>query len=977
MSAFYYYQQVGGEEEWQPVPASHRPEIEAKQPAFITVLAVSKLVKDLSYEDKLKLAYSGPAYFDWDSADEELVIEKANQFLDKLEEMGVDLAMCRLYATGGKGFHLEIPQELFMDKVPPKGYVGLPAVYREMALELCVDTLDLKIYSTGRGRMWRTPNVKRTNGRYKVPITVAEMREMTPELYTALTAAPRPPIETTPPQFCVKLSVLFSSCAQKVEDLLKKRAKYKPDPKAREKAQSASIQYMMAGLGIKDDVGFQQVATQLAIAAVTAGLSEEAFVQECAGLIASHVSDSSRYSTERKRAEELRRMHRYMDGNACYEFSVPAIKSLLNHPAPDLDGIAASKDEIKECIEEAKAEEAMEAVDEYQDVARGVTLAKFGVYMDTENGKKRICAVSFAHSSVLKSAESSQIVGYETDILVNGVRVGRTKLELDVFSGLVPFNRFASKYGHAFQGTDAQVRTVMMRFVEQAKKKGSIRYVVTREGLDLVSIPLHENELFHEPFLIWADQHGVVMPPHIREAGLELVFAGFPDPRGVYRTDVSQAPKLVEWLADASNKAELLETLRNLLTCQRAEALGKLLGWYTACFWKQIFYTVYKKFPLLHVNGPAGLGKTELNLGISSLFYWQNGARPLSPSSTNFAITQHLTASSSIPLIIDEYKPHEMKKEVHDRMKGMFRDAYNQRDVARGGGNRDSDDYRQLQFTQMAAPIVFIAEAAEDEAAVMERVVLVTLARPAQTIGLRNYTRFQNFQRNQHFLGMLGQYLAAEIVNDLDLEAFTAEFDALYAEARRTYMLNEDDLKGGLSEEELLNKQNAKERSVYNHTVALFGFRRFRQLVAAAVGPELDPIMDEIEDGIFSRMTDLHAATTPEYVKVLKEIASMTYAVENTRNEAIRHGQEYAFGRLGGRDVVEVAIRTAYLRYRAYCRGNGLAPLFSAPEAFAHALKDSPAFVKAGTGDVLPMPGVFVFDTNELGRLDVPVFKRN
>jgi hypothetical protein len=30
-----------------------------------------------------------------------------------------------------------------------------------MAYELYVDTLDLRVYSTRKGRMWRAPNVKR------------------------------------------------------------------------------------------------------------------------------------------------------------------------------------------------------------------------------------------------------------------------------------------------------------------------------------------------------------------------------------------------------------------------------------------------------------------------------------------------------------------------------------------------------------------------------------------------------------------------------------------------------------------------------------------------------------------------------------------------------------------------------------------------------------------------------------------------
>lgn len=978
MSAFHYYQIKGGEEHWQPVPVSHREQTLAElRPVFMTVLSVSKLVDDLSHEEKLKLAYDGPLYFDFDSEDEAKVIEKVNEFLDKLVDLGTDLEMCRLFVTGGRGYHCEIPQSVFMERVPKGGTVGLPSIYREVALSLVVDTLDLKIYSTGRGRMWRQPNVKRPNGRHKVPITVGEMREMTPELAIAISSNPRHDVQVKAPAFCVKLSIEFSKAAQKVEELLKKRARFKPDPAAREKASSASIQYMMAGLGIKGSAGFQEIATQLAIAAVTAGMSEDKFIVECSGLIENHQGDGSRYGSSTKRAEELRRMHRYMDGNQCYEFSIGAIKTLLNHPAPDLDGIAVTKEEIKEEIENAATQlnDPEQQQDEYADVAKGVTLSRYGVYMDGEFGKKRICAVSFDAAQILVSSETDQIIGYDAMVLVNGRQMGQVTLELDMFSGLVPFNRFVSKYGHAFQGTDAQVRTVMMRFVEQAKKRGNISYIVTREGLDMITIPHHENPRLREPFMVWADSHGVRVEPEVEELGLKIKFAGFPDPRGMFKTDISNAPALGAWLKEPGNKELLRDTLYHLFACQRPEVLGKVLGWYVACFWKQMFQKHYGKFPLLHINGPAGMGKTEMQLGIGQMFFWKGEPRPLSPGSTNFALLQHLMASSSIPLILDEYKPHVMMKQRVDALKGLFRDAYNQRDQARGGGSRESDDYRVLQFSQMAAPMVFIAEAAEEEAAVMERVVLVTLARPAQSQGLKNHAHWQAFWRNRHLLGILGQYLAMTILADADSGRFIKQFDEIYADAKKRFMLSEDDLRGVLTEDELKDKQNTKERPVFNHSVARFGFSRLRALVNDAVGKEFDGAMAEMEDGVFARLHDLHAATTPEYVKVLSEIVSMSHHIETDRPDAIRKGHEYAFATLGGRDMVELAVRPAYQRYRMHCRSTGLEALFGGFESFAHSIRDCSAFIKMGTGSVLSAPGVYFFDANELARMGVDTFK--
>lgn len=1337
MPNYYYHQRVGGEEAWHATPAVDRQRLEAEdKPVFITVLAVSQIIEDdpesthrLSHEEKLKLAYAGPLYFDWDSSDELLVIEKVNQFLDNLESMRVDLDCCRLYATGGRGYHLEIPPKVFMTKVPPRGIVGLPAIYREMAYALAVDTLDLKIYSGGRGRMWRTPNVKRTNGRYKVPISVEEMRSMTPGLCLELTSAPRQGPALLEPKFAADLAIEFDKAQKKVDDLLAKRKRYKPDPQAAKRAQCDSILSAMFGLGIKPDAGFQDIATQLAIAATTAGVTEDAFVANCEGLIEGHVSDSERYATPAKRRTELRRMHRYMDGNMCYEFSVGAIKSLLTHSAPDLDGIVISKEDLLEEIKQANEDIATE-MDEYKDVASGITLTRHGVWKSVDGSKRRICAVSFQNSVILISTENLQVVGYETDILVNGAVVGRQMLEMEVLSGLVPFNRFCAKYGHAFQGNDADVRTTMMRFVEQTKKRGKTMYVTKREGLDVLSIPNHENPVYRTPFLVWSDGNAVITEPRIAEAGLELTFQGFPDVRGVFKTDIAKAPALSTWLKEGTNRDDLRTTLEYLMSCQKAELMGKLIGWYTACFWKQIVHAVYGKFPLLHVNGAAGVGKcisgstpvllasgdtklardievgdqllgpdggirnvlstcsgreqmyrvtpvkgepyevnashilslrksdtggsgtlsdgtkvrssddivnvnvevyknstpymrkllkgwrsgpvefyrpqetleidpyilgiwlgdgqalepsickpehtqvvhawydyaeaiggivsryegdrgcpnfrlcgtglgegqgkkgrnpftqklrhyglignkhipdaykfasvesrraliaglldtdghlvhsnydwisvdqklaedfaflcrsvglacyvkrvtkgiksrgftgtywrccvsgdtdklpcrdkkapprkqikralvtgievaplgegdyygftidgdhlfmlgdftvthnTETNILLSSMFYFRQEVRPMSPASTVFALHSHLTASASIPLIIDEYKPTDMHRDLHNKMKLMLRDAYNQRQITRGGGTRESDDYRSLSATELAAPLVFIAEAAEDEAAVMERVVLATFSRPPQIEGLKNLAKFQHVRQNHEHLGMLGQYIAAKIVRTVSLESFRAEFDALYDTAKSEYLLNEKDLGGDLSADDLRNKQNAKERSVFNHTVAKFGFQQWRQLVNEIVPDDsLDPLMARLEDGIYARLADLNSATMPEHIKVLDEMAQMSHHVDKDRPDAIRLGQEYAFVQHGQRSCIEIAVVPAYAKYRLYCRTTGSQALFQSKEPFFMSLQDSPAFVKQGTGDELPLPKVFTFDMTELAKFGVNAFK--
>ena len=984
MSRYWYFQEVGGEEDWKPCPVEYRATLEAeKQPAYFTVLTVSQpITPDLAYEDRLKLKYSGPLYFDWDAADIDQAIEGATKLLLMLQSKGVDLTAVRLYATGGRGFHCEVPMAAFMPKVPKEGLQFLPLVYKEMALELAVDTLDLRVYSQGKGRMWRSANVKRDNGRYKVPITWAEMEQMTADNYVALCSEPRELFKLPEPKLAMDLMVLFDTASTKVKDRISKRKKKNTDVSLLAKANLPSLDALLEGRGIKPGTGFHQIAMQLAVIADSMHWTEEQLADKAKGLCENHNSDSHRYDTPEKRRNELIRMHRYMNENPCYEFSVGAIKVLLSHDAPDLDGIPVGKGEVEEAIKRAdeapqdKTEEV--AVDEFADVAGMVDMTRYGLYANTEDGKKRVCAISFDNVHILRSTSTGQVACYEADLLVNGKPQGRQVLELDTFTGVQSFNRFASRYSHALQGSDAHVRGLMMRIAEKGRKEGKTFFTLNREGLDIVSVVHHEDPDMREPFLVWVDGSTVLLDPRIADKGYEFSFQGFPDVRGSFRTDLNDAPKLVEWLEEPGNKDLMRETLHNLLHCQRPDFLAKLLGWYTACFFRMLFHKAYTKFPILHVVGSAGSGKTETNLALQSFFYFHQEPRALTPGSTLFAIQSHLAGSASIPLLLDEYKPHEMPIELHNKLKLMIRDAYNCRDVQRGGGTRENDDYRMLHSTQLSAPLVFVAEGAEEEAAVMERVVLATMVKPPASMAVTWSNRFHLFKRNQQVLAILGQYLAADIVLDYSVEALTNEFDPLFREAQDKYMLTAEDMKANLPEEVLKAKQGAKERTVFNYTVTRFGLRKLRALVKDIFEDgEFEPRFEELESSVYERMSDLLTSTMPEWVKVLSTIATMSASVDADSPMAIRKGQEYLHITYKGKDALELSARACYHRYRAYCKAIGQKPLFPGDGAFLHNLKDSPAVMLHSQGNVeLNVPGgSFVFDRGELTRMGVEHFK--
>lgn len=982
MSNYHYYQKVGGEENWKPVPASQLSNlIERDNPMFTTVLAVDKLVEEVDPKEHDKLCYDGPFYIDWDHIEDVgIVLEKVRAFMDKLEALRFDLTMARWFITGSKGVHCEIPQACFMDKPVKGGVQLLPAIYREMVYEHYVDTIDMRVYSARRGRMWRRPNVKRDNAKYKVQVTVDELKAMTVESYLTLCSEPRELFGVTKPELCIDLSISYSKAAQKVQEKIKERSKRKRDPKAREKATSDSIEFMMNGLGLKPGIGFHTLALQLGIIANTAGWTEDELVEKCENLIASHESDGNRYNTPDKRREELRRMHRYTADNPMYEFSIGAVKVLLNHKAPDLDGIPVEKEDLKQHIEEESEvvkDSDDKTPDEYADIAGGVTLSKYGVYVASEDGgKRRICAVSFADIHLLVSTDTGQIVAYEAQVLVNGRATGRQTIEMETFQSVLMFNRFCQKLGHQMQGAESHLRGLFMRFIELAKKKGRTLYIAKREGLDIFNIPNHDDTELREPFAVWADGRGVVLDPRVRGKALDISFQGFPDPRGLYKTDIGDAPKLTEWVKEDGNKEKLKEMLVNMFGCQKPDVISKLVGWYTACFYRAFFHRAYGKFPLLHVNGAAGAGKTEMNKVMAHLFYYNQEPKTLTPQSTSFAIQQHMASSVSVPLILDEYKPHEMTVDLHNRLKLLFRDAYNMRDVMKGGGNRDSDDYRSLTHTQLAAPLCFIAEAAEEEAAVAERVVLLTVVKPASSVSLKWLARFQAWDRNKRIMAILGQYLAGQAVNTTTIQTLQQEFDVIFEEARNRFMLTEADLSAGLDDRALAEKQGAKERSVYNFTVARFGLLRFKRLVDAIFGKEeFAQTFEDLESAIYTRMSDLQPATQAEWAKVLDAFSTMSYTLDGESPYALRRGQEYVLGQIGERNTIEISMLGCYLKYRAYYRSTGSRPLFSGPQSFLHSIKDSPALIKYGHGEELDQPGVYIFDVDELAKLRVGQFK--
>jgi hypothetical protein len=223
-------------------------------------------------EDIDKVKYRGPFYVDFDGSTSDLdtVIGKVRQFIGQLEENEVDLDSISWYASGSRGFHAEIPAALFTPKPSKTGIAQLPQIYREMLHQVYIDTMDLRVYSSRKGRMWRTPNVERENGKFKVPVTAKEIREMTAEDYEELISAPRAWPEIAAPRLNNFLAVIYSKAEQKVSEGVKKRGSSQRDLNLLNRHGGdfpPTLLKLMSGEGVAENVGFQQLALQIGVTA--------------------------------------------------------------------------------------------------------------------------------------------------------------------------------------------------------------------------------------------------------------------------------------------------------------------------------------------------------------------------------------------------------------------------------------------------------------------------------------------------------------------------------------------------------------------------------------------------------------------------------------------------------------------------------------------------------------------------------------
>lgn len=901
----YHFWQATPTSAWVCALASERERtIREHQPALTTVLDVDNAFdRDLTADEYRAVKFCGSWYCDFDGESIEEGIPSFQALLNNLRSKAVDLNSCRLYATGGRGFHVEVPMGTFMPKVPVQGIAGLPHIYREMALALFVDLMDMRVYSAKRGRMWRCPNVKRDNGKYKVQITVDEAMRMTPDLYETLCAAPRGVLPVSPATFNPDMALLFTKSKDTVDRSLRKAKGKKPRTQLLKRFNGEwpdTVQAIFEGRVLKDGVGWNKLAMQLALTADALGKTEEQLLEGAALLCETYSGDSDRYGSFRKRREHLRDMFRYLSGNITYDWSVGGLVALVK-PGTDVTDLT-SGDYVPD--DEPPPSDTPEGEDEAEDddsVTSVVRYSKSGIFLRGKDGEGwvRACHVGMYNPIRLIDIREDVVSGYEVEVFVEGKSHGRYELPLKAFAGRVKFQEWTMNWSSAVRGADNDISSLADLLRQRTTRSNNVMYQLNREGLDVIVRRGAKSEDDYD--LVFASATGV-----LSSKGNQYRFRSDFDSNHSNYSDLLEAPEM----EDTEESRTFMDAFLGINTPLN---MSLVLGWMSAAFLCQPIRKISRRFPALQVYGQAGAGKSSLVETVANLHYYLVPPRKLAAAGqTAYPIIAAVTSHASIPVIFEEVKRREMSKGQMDFLLNVLRNNYDGSNLQRGGLSEAPGKGPIIRSYEDVAPLVFLGEGLETQAAILERCVVLSLSKAARA---GREDDFMHVERRRHVLGTLGRRMVSA--------ALALDYNALRDNITRQH----DRVKSAMGAD-----HGGKDRPIHNHAVTLVGLDFLAAVLRQVFGDIYQERIDTMQEAMLANLDTIVPENKSEASRVLDVLARLT------REEDITFKLEKNKDYVACDSHVDLRIKAVYPKYVRYVRGLGQEPLYDSQAAFTAAM---------------------------------------
>lgn len=643
---------------WKLIAASEL-EAEIKKGAhFVTVLELST-DPELAEQQGQEVKYRGDWYLDFDAESlEDARLDVANFLLRLALDYGVDLTSVRIWASGGKGFHIQVPYKTFLKN---NNYISnLAYTYKNMTLQFDLPTVDFNVYSQGKGRMWRIPNVKRKNGKYKVPLTATEVLTLTADEIEPLCYKPRN-VNYSDPVFSPKLHALYKVCQYKKE----KTTSYVENRHFLQlKSHPDCITKIVAYEELQEGKRFNNIAMVLAGYASAINLDESDYVKLVQPL--AKKGKSSKYKTQKDRLKHLVTIYNYFKSKQDYTFSCVFARSVV-------------KADCGNCVISRIAADAALGIEE-----------EYGAYYRVQGDNKlQISTFIIKPNAKIKTVKDSEARYALNTTLIS--QTGRSEQVFFMPEDIISKSAFMKKMpgpDFAFFGGDVDVQKIF-HYLSKLD-------IPEKVGVNVVG--------FHKIHNEW----------HFVTAQGSLSASGERD-TVVYTDDSFVHSHLIE--TKEPTKDELQHIIKYLFTFNAPEVVIPVVGWHIACMFKERIFSLFRKFPILFIFGEAGSGKTTTALLLRRLFAISEDL-PLKSVGDVTAFTLARQASKqNIPMYLDEYKSTSFDNKHKALLSKVMRAAYQNEEAERGRADQTITRYPYY------APLVFIGEQTVNETAVKHRII--------------------------------------------------------------------------------------------------------------------------------------------------------------------------------------------------------------------------------------------------------------
>lgn len=724
----------GNGERWKAIKDSPqtRESLAKDQVQMVSMLAISSTQTDTDYET---LKYRGDLYFDIDNeGDLDLSIASTIELIGKLESYGVYDYV--IYLSGKKGFHVTVPARLFLTN-PSAGVKWLPYIYGHMALHYFeVVGLDMSVYSGGKGRLWRQPNVQREdNGQYKVPVLKQDLLNMTAESYVKLASKPNfqlsQSLDNKELPFNAQLSSMFEDSAiivrKEQEDKESYRFETSPELEMLSEVPGC-IMKLVRGQDVKESANFNKAAMSLAGYLKSANrIGTETEAELVAELSSHNEFGSGTYKTERARKLHINGAIRRSRHDKSMGCNPAYVLSLIDRCGGcvvcngTLDKRKKKDSATKNGPDKASDEDGLRHNVFEQGLSYVKSVGPKTVKPLTTFLIEPVSADIYfhhEHNGFRREALRCQIkysTGIDGEYRTTGVTI-----EEDAWDS-------ASLFKKQFSGIDNVAVTCSeddladLRHFIMSKHNDIDSSIRTQTvGLDVKKVPSGDkisNVLVYTEPGYTAAGNNVRVPLHYESDSRDLP-VGYPR--------IHKAPDL-----NKDNKDDVL-AVKRIFDINEEWVCATMVGWVCSTMLKPHIVSHYNEFPLLSLTGRPGTGKTwtaSIMTDLAGCAYSQN-YQPASANSTAAAVERFIASSTSTPRVLEEVNQPAFRN--NPKLLETLKSCYNQLEVIKGASSGGSPGQNRIatRSVKMTGPVMYLSEQPMQDDALRQRSieVMVTTA---------------------------------------------------------------------------------------------------------------------------------------------------------------------------------------------------------------------------------------------------------